>query len=160
MQNIKGAIRTIKENNILGGACGILCPTSRLCEKECSATQLDRPIQIGKIQEFLVRYGREIGFKVFEKSTLAKKEKVAVVGAGPAGLSCGASLARKGYRVTIFEKMAEPGGVLRYGVPASRFSKALLKEELHDIYDLGVKFECNTFFENQGQVQKSTGRRL
>jgi len=142
MQNIKGAIRTIKKNNILGGACGILCPTARLCEKECASSNLDRPIEIGKIQEFLVRHGRDINFKVFEKPE-ASREKVAIIGSGPAGLSCGAELAKKGYQVTIFEKMEEPGGVLRYGVPTYRFSKEYLKDELEDIIDLGVKFECS-----------------
>ncbi len=152
MQNIKGAIRTIKENNILGGACGILCPTARLCEKECAASLLDRPIEIGKIQEFLVRHGREIGFKVFEPKE-PTKEKVAIIGSGPAGLSCGAELAKRGYPVTIFEKMAEPGGVLRYGVPSHRFSKDYLKEELQDIIDLGVKFECNHPIRQIGEAE-------
>lgn len=152
MQNIKGAIRTIKENNILGGACGILCPTARLCEKECASSHLDRPIEIGKIQEFLVRHGRDIGFKVFEKPE-PTKEKVAIVGSGPAGLSCGAELAKRGYQVTIFERMDEPGGVLRYGVPAYRFSKEYLKEELEDIIDLGVNFECNHPIQKTGEAQ-------
>jgi NADPH-dependent glutamate synthase beta subunit-like oxidoreductase len=152
MQNIKGAIRTIKENNILGGACGILCPTARLCEKECAASLLDRPIEIGKLQEFLVRHGREIGFKVFEKPE-ATRERVAVVGSGPAGLSCGAELAKKGYQVTIFEKMDEPGGVLRYGVPSYRFSKDYLKEELEDIIDLGVNFECSHPIKEAGEAE-------
>lgn len=152
MQNIKGAIRTIKENNILGGTCGILCPTARLCEMECASSHLDRPIQIGKIQEFLVRHGREIGFKVFEKpeSTL---EKVAVIGSGPAGLSCGAELAKKGYKVTIFEKMDEPGGVLGYGVPSFRFSKEYLKTELEDIINLGVEFKCNHAIKKDGEAE-------
>lgn len=152
MQNIKGAVRTIKENNILGGACGILCPTSKLCEKECATSYLDRPIQIGKIQEFLVRYGRETGFKVFEKPE-STFEKVAVIGSGPAGLSCGAELAKKGYRVTIFEKMNEPGGVLRYGVPSYRFSREYLKTELEDIINLGVNFECNHPIKKDGEAE-------
>lgn len=152
MQNIKGAIRTIKENNILGGACGILCPTARLCERECAARLLDRPIEIGKIQEFLVRHGREIGFQVFETPE-PTKEPVAIIGSGPAGLSCGAELAKRGYRVTIFERMAEPGGVLRYGVPAYRFSKEYLKEELADIIDLGVTFECNHSISQAGEAE-------
>jgi NADPH-dependent glutamate synthase beta subunit-like oxidoreductase len=157
MQNIKGAIRTIKENNILGGACGILCPTSRLCEQECAATHLDRPIEIGKIQEFLIRHGRDIGFKVFEKPD-PTKETVAVIGSGPAGLSCGAELAKRGYQVTIFERMDEPGGVLRYGVPSYRFSKAYLKEELEDIIDLGVKFECSHPIKKTGAAEELLSR--
>ncbi len=152
MQNIKGAIRTIKENNILGGACGILCPTARLCEKECASSHLDRPIEIGRIQEFLVRHGREIGFKVFEtpEPTL---EPIAVIGSGPAGLSCGAELAKKGYRVTVFEKMGEPGGVLRYGVPSYRFSKTYLQTELEDILNLGIEFKCNHAIEKEGEAE-------
>jgi len=153
MQNIKGAIRTIKENNILGGACGILCPTARLCEKECASSHLDRPINIGKIQDFLVRHGRDIGFKVFDKPE-PTLEKVAVIGSGPAGLSCGAELAKKGYPVTIFEKMDEPGGVLRYGVPSYRFSKEYLKEELEDIIDLGIKFECSHPIKEEAEAEK------
>lgn len=152
MRNIKGAIRTIKENNILGGACGILCPTSRLCEKECASAHLNRPIEIGKIQEFLVRHGREIGFKVFETPNPCF-EKVAVIGSGPAGLSCGAELAKKGYQVTIFEKMGEPGGVLRYGVPSYRFSRDFLGSEVQDIQDLGVHFECNHPIQEKGEAK-------
>ncbi len=153
MQNIKGAIRTIKENNILGGACGILCPTSKLCEKECASSNLDRPINIGKIQEFLVRHGRDIGFRVFEKPD-ALLEKVAVIGSGPAGLSCSSELANKGYQVTVFEKMDEPGGVLRYGVPSYRFSKEYLKEELEDIINLGIKFECSHPIIEEAEAEK------
>jgi len=153
MQNIKGAIRTIKENNILGGACGILCPTARLCEKECASSHLDQPIKIGKIQDFLVRHGRDIGFKVFEKPEVFL-EKVAVIGSGPAGLSCGAELAKKGYAVTIYEKMDEPGGVLRYGVPSYRFSKEYLKQELEDIIDLGITFECNHPIKEEAEAEK------
>ena len=153
LKNIKGAIRTIKENNIMGGACGILCPTSKLCEKECCASELDRPIRIGKIQEFLVRHGKEIEFQVFEKPE-ALLEKVAVIGSGPAGLSCGAELAKKGYQVTIFEKESEPGGVLRYGVPSYRFDKDLLSQELDDIKHLGVKFECNCDIKNPGEAEE------
>jgi len=152
MRNIKGAIRTIKENNILGGACGILCPTARLCEKECASSHLDRPIQIGKIQDFLVRHGREIGFKVFEKPDPVL-DRVAVIGSGPAGLSCGAELAKKGYRVTLFEQMEEPGGVLRYGVPSYRFSKELLKAELEDIITLGVEFKCSHPIKETGEAE-------
>jgi len=142
LRNISGAIRTIKENNILGGACGVLCPTSQLCEKECSATGISRPIEIGKIQRFLVEYGWQNGFKVFEKPE-ATKEKVAVVGSGPAGLSCAAELAKQGYRVTVFAERSEPGGMIRFGVPAYRFDKKFLKNELQDLYDLGVEIRCN-----------------
>ncbi|MDQ7823607.1 MAG: FAD-dependent oxidoreductase [Candidatus Eremiobacteraeota bacterium] len=153
MRNITGAIRTIKTNNILGGSCGILCPTCRLCEKECSATGIDRPIQIGQLQRFLVEHSYDIGFKVFPKQAPSGK-KVAVVGSGPAGLSCAAELAKAGFAVTIFEKLAEPGGVMRYGVPTHRFDGTLLTREIGDIKDLGVTIKCSSPLEGEAGAEK------
>ena len=153
LRNVTGAIRTIKVNNALGGACGVLCPSPRLCEKECSATGIGRPIEIGKIQRFLIEHGWQIGFRAYEKPA-PRSEKVAVVGSGPAGLSCAAELARQGVQVTVFEAKAEPGGVIRYGVPAYRFDKVFLKNELQDLKDLGVKFKCNSRVEGAAAVQK------
>jgi glutamate synthase (NADPH/NADH) small chain len=149
-KNITGAIRTIKENNILGGACGVLCPTSRLCEEKCSAVfksqsrpeGADRPIPIGKIQRFLIEHAWDRGFTVFEKAT-PRSQKVAVVGSGPGGLSCAAELAKDGYQVTVFEAKPEPGGVLRYGVVSYRLDMNFLEHEMDDIKSLGIKFECN-----------------
>lgn len=150
LRNITGAIRTIKENNILGGACGVLCPTARLCEQECCATGIDRPVEIGKIQRFLVEHAWERNFTVFEKAA-SRSETIAVVGSGPAGLSCAAELAKSGFQVTLFEARAEPGGVLRYGVPAHRFDKAFLDTELGEIESLGVVFRCNApIYGNKG----------
>ena len=142
-RNVTGAIRTIKRNNILGGACGVLCPTAELCEKECSATGIDRPIAIGKIQRFLVEHAREIDFRVLGKAD-PRPEKVAVVGSGPAGLSCAAELAKDGYQVTIYEARKEPGGVLRYGVVSFRFDMDFLAAEMADIKNLGVQFKCSS----------------
>ena len=143
MHNVTGAIRTIKSNNILGGACAVLCPTPRLCEKECSATGIGRPVEIGKIQRALVEHGWKIGFR---PNTAAARNgvKVAVVGSGPAGLSCAAELAKKGFAVTVFEDRKEPGGVIRYGVPVYRFDTAFLENEMADLARLGVQFTCGT----------------
>ena len=160
-KNITGAIRTIKENNIMGGACGVLCPTSRLCEEKCSAMfkslnrpeGADRPIQIGKIQRFLVEHSWQRGFKIFEKPE-PRSEKIAVVGSGPGGLSCAAELAKDGYQVTIFEARPEPGGVLRYGVVFYRFDLDFLEHEMEDIKALGVKFQCNTPIEGKNAAEK------
>lgn len=152
-RNLTGAVRTIKTNNILGGACGVLCPTARLCEKACSASGIDRPIQIGRIQRFLVEHGWERGFQVFEKSS-PRPEKVAVVGSGPAGLSCAAELARNGFAVTVFEKRPEPGGVLRYGVVSSRFDASFLEKELEDIRRLGVQFQCRSPVEGPAAAER------
>ena len=160
-KNMTGAIRTIKTNNILGGACGVLCPTSRLCEEKCSAMfkslnrpeGADRPIQIGKIQRFLVEHSWERGFKVFEKPE-PRSEKIAVVGSGPGGLSCAAELAKDGYQVTVFEARPEPGGVLRYGVVFYRFDLDFLEHEMEDIKALGVKFQCSSPIEGKNAAEK------
>ncbi|MEJ2219634.1 MAG: NAD(P)-dependent oxidoreductase [Desulfobacterales bacterium] len=160
-KNVTGAIRTIKTNNILGGACGVLCPTSRLCEEKCSAMfkslnrpeGADGPIQIGKIQRFLVEHSWERGFKIFEKPE-PRSEKIAVVGSGPGGLSCAAELAKDGYQVTVFEARPEPGGVLRYGVVFYRFDLDFLEREMEDIKALGIEFKCSTPIEGKNAAEK------
>ncbi len=160
-KNITGAIRTIKKNNILGGACGVLCPTSRLCEEKCSAMfksqhrpeGADRPIQIGQIQRFLIEQSWDRNIKVFEKP-VARREKVAVVGSGPGGLSCAAELAKEGYQVTVFEAKPEPGGVLRYGVVSYRFDMNFLEHEIKDIKSLGVNFRCDTAINGKGDAER------
>jgi NADPH-dependent glutamate synthase beta subunit-like oxidoreductase len=160
-KNITGAIRTIKQNNILGGACGVLCPTSRLCEEKCSAMFKsqnrpeggDRPIPIGGIQRFLIEHSWDREIKVFEKPD-ARKEKVAVVGSGPGGLSCAAELAKEGYQVTVFEARSEPGGVLRYGVVSYRFDMDFLEHEMEDIRSLGVEFQCNSPISTENGAEK------
>ncbi len=151
-RNVTGAIRTIKTNNILGGACGVLCPTAELCEKECSATGIGQPIAIGKIQRFLVEHAHETGFDVVEKAN-QRSEKVAVVGSGPAGLSCAAELAKEGFPVTIFEAREEPGGVLRYGVVSYRFDVDFLAAEMADIQKLGVEFKCGSPIDSQNGAE-------
>jgi glutamate synthase (NADPH/NADH) small chain len=153
LKNLTGAVRTIKKNNILGGACGVLCPVHRLCEKECCATGIGRPIAIGKIQRFLIEYSWRQNLKVLPRPRISK-EKVAVVGSGPAGLSCAAQLARLGYDVTVFEALPEPGGVIRYGVVAYRFDQTFLAHELEDIKALGVKIVCNAPINEKKNVQR------
>ena len=155
-KNLTGAVRTIKENNILGGACGVLCPTSRLCEEKCSAMfrsldrpeGADRPVPIGGIQRFLIEHSWERKFRIFEKPQL-RPQKVAVVGSGPGGLSCAAELAKDGYQVTVFEAKPEPGGVLRYGVVSYRFDMEFLEHEMNDVKSLGVEFKCNSAISGQ-----------
>jgi NADPH-dependent glutamate synthase beta subunit-like oxidoreductase len=160
-KNMTGAIRTIKQNNILGGACGVLCPTSRLCEEKCSAMfksqnrpeGADHPIQIGKIQRFLIEHSWDRGFKVLEKAA-PRSEEVAVVGSGPGGLSCAAELAKDGYQVTVFEAKPEPGGVLRYGVVSYRLDMEFLEHEMEDIKSLGIEFKCNSPIQGKDAAEK------
>jgi dihydropyrimidine dehydrogenase (NAD+) subunit PreT len=142
LKNLTGAVRTIKVNNILGGICGVTCPTERLCEKECSACGIDRAVRIGALQRFLVEYGWQVGFRPLSAKP-ANGVRVAVVGSGPAGLGCAASLAREGFDVTVFEARPKPGGILRYGVPPFRLSESLLDREVADVAALGVRIECD-----------------
>ncbi len=153
LRNVTGAIRTIKTNNILGGACGVLCPAPRLCEKECSATGIGRPVEIGKIQRALVEHGWKIGFRPVSAAP-PTMGKVAVIGSGPAGLSCAGELAKDGFAVTVFEEHEEPGGVIRYGVPAYRFDKDFLAHEMSDLAFLGVQFVCSVRINGAAGVDK------
>lgn len=143
LRNITGAIRTIKKNNILGGTCGFLCPSECLCEKECSATEIDRPIRIAKLQRFLIEHSYKIGFNAIEKCS-PRAEKIAVIGSGTAGLSCAGELAKEGFKVTVFERMKEPGGALRYSIPLYRLSRDIFEKEVEDIINLGVEFRCSS----------------
>ena len=149
LKNIKGAVRTIKNNNILGGICGALCPTERLCMKGCSASGIDRPIEIGRIQRFLVEYGWDMGFEALRKKT-SGKGRVAVIGSGPAGLACAAELAKNGYGITIFEARERAGGVLRYAVPEFRMNPVFLDRELKDVLTLGVELRTGARIEKGG----------
>ncbi|MFC1849512.1 FAD-dependent oxidoreductase [candidate division CSSED10-310 bacterium] len=149
--NLKGAVRVIKENNILGGVCGVVCPTGSLCEQGCVATGIGEPIQIGKIQRFLVEYAWQIGFHPLSKNPPLGK-KVAIVGAGPAGLSCAADLAKAGCEVVIFEKLSQAGGLLQYAIPEHRLSREFVDREIADLLNLGVTIESDSPIESQADL--------
>jgi len=141
MGNIKGAVRTMRQNNILAAACAEICPTNRLCVEACSRTGIDEPIRINELQAFLADYERQENMRVLEPPPKGNRS-VAVIGSGPSGLAAAASLALRGYQVTIFEKMPEPGGLLRYGIPNHRLSPDLLNHEIELVRNLGVQIEC------------------
>lgn len=141
-KNVKGAVETIREANILGGACARVCPYDRLCEEACSRCGIDKPIQIGRLQRFATDYEKAVGMKVLEAPE-ATKEKVAIIGSGPAGLATAAKLALEGYSVTIFEEKPAPGGVLTYGIVPARLPQDVVDQEIQYVKDLGVQFELN-----------------
>ncbi len=152
-RNVTGAIRTIKENNPFGWTCGTVCPTAKLCELACSRTAIDRPIQIGKLQRFLVEHGWTMGFSPI-KNQQGTRGKVAVIGSGPAGLSCARQLAINGYQVTVFEKREQPGGNLRYGIPPFRLSEKGIRREIDEIISLGVTLKTQTPIEGMGGLDR------
>ncbi len=143
MGNIKGAVRTMRQNNILAATCAQVCPTCRLCVEGCARSGIDEPIRIAELQAFLADYERREDMQVLHAPPPGDR-KVAVVGSGPAGLSVAAALAMKGYAVVVFEKMPQPGGILRYGIPNHRLSPDLLNYEIELIRKLGVRFECGS----------------
>lgn len=138
-RNFTGAIKVIKEDNILAGICARICPQSLLCEGKCSSSELAVPIKIGRLQRFAADQEVEKGPKPL-RSLPAKDIKVAVVGSGPAGLSAATFLKRLGYDVDIFESESHAGGVLIYGIPAYRLPKEVVRQEVAYIQSLGVTF--------------------
>ncbi|VEN73999.1 conserved hypothetical protein [Candidatus Desulfarcum epimagneticum] len=156
-KNVTGAARTIKANNILGWACGALCPAARLCEKECAASGIGEPIAIAGIQRAVMEHAWAMGFNPLGTPPEKKGPAAAVLGAGPAGLACAAELARSGFPVSIFESRPEPGGAMRHAIPARRLDPALLEREIDDIRFLGADFQCGTPVEGDGAVEKLFG---
>lgn len=137
-RNFTGAIKVIKEDNILAGTCARICPQRLLCEGQCSSSELAEPIKIGRLQRFAADQELEKGPKPL-RLLPAKGIKVAVVGSGPAGLSAATFLKRLGYDVDLFESESYAGGVLMYGIPAYRLPKEVVRREVEYIQSLGVK---------------------
>lgn len=150
--DIRGAVRTLRQNNILAATCARVCPTYRLCVEGCSRSGIDEPIRIAELQAFLADYERREGMQVL-RAPAPGDRKVAIVGSGPAGLSAAAGLAMKGYAVVVFEKMPEPGGLPRYGIPDHRLSQDLLNYEIGLIEKLGVQFECRQSIESADALE-------
>jgi dihydropyrimidine dehydrogenase (NAD+) subunit PreT len=146
--NYEGAAETVRENNPLGAICARVCPTERYCQKGCSRSGIDRPIEIGKIQQFVTDYEAAHKMTILTPGK-ANGKKVAVVGAGPAGLTAGATLARLGYEVVIYEKREKAGGYLRYGIPEYRLPNAIVEKEIARIEGLGVKIITKHPVDNQ-----------
>ena len=132
------AAEIVKSTNSLPAICGRVCPQETQCEKLCVRGKKGDPVGIGRIERFVADYAME---NAKEQAAVPAKNghKVAVIGSGPAGLTCAGDLAKKGYDVTIFEALHTPGGVLVYGIPEFRLPKALVRREIATVEALGVK---------------------
>ena len=139
--NIKGAVETIRNNNVLGGSCARVCPYDRLCEKECSRCGIDKPIQIGRLQRFVIEEEKALQMKVLKSRGKKRGIKVACIGAGPASLACAAKLAIEGYQVTIYEEREKAGGVLTYGIASSRLPGDVVTHDIKMMEGLGINFK-------------------
>ncbi|ENK0837785.1 NADPH-dependent glutamate synthase [Clostridium botulinum] len=137
------AAKTIAKYSALPAVCGRVCPQESQCEGKCVLGIKGEPVAIGKLERFVADWSREHNVDLSEREE-SKNKKVAVIGSGPAGLTCAGDLAKKGYDVTIFEALHEPGGVLVYGIPEFRLPKdSVVKHEIENVKKLGVKIETN-----------------
>ncbi|MCR5420078.1 MAG: NADPH-dependent glutamate synthase [Lachnospiraceae bacterium] len=141
--NFEKASRIISASSALPAVCGRVCPQESQCEGKCVRGIKGDPVAIGKLERFVADWARENNIKP-EPATEKKNAKVAVIGSGPAGLTCAGELAKMGYDVTIFEALHEPGGVLVYGIPEFRLPKQkVVAAEIDNVKALGVKIETN-----------------
>ena len=140
---IKEAYQVISEASALPAVCGRVCPQETQCEGKCIRGIKGDPVSIGKLERFVADWARENGIKPAGPKE-KKGKKVAVIGSGPAGLTCAGDLAKMGYDVTIFEALHEPGGVLVYGIPEFRLpKKEVVEKEIENVKSLGVTIETN-----------------
>ena len=141
--NFEKAYQVIAEASALPAVCGRVCPQESQCEGRCIRGIKGEPVSIGKLERFTADWARENGIKP-QPASEKKNRRVAVIGSGPAGLTCAGDLAKMGYDVTIFEALHEPGGVLIYGIPEFRLPKTdVVAKEIENVKALGVKIETN-----------------
>lgn len=137
------AYRIITESSSLPAVCGRVCPQETQCEGKCVRGIKGEAVAIGRLERFVADYHNENAKENPEKPT-SNGHRVAVIGSGPAGLTCAGDLAKKGYDVTVFEALHTAGGVLVYGIPEFRLPKAIVAKEIETLKALGVKIEVNT----------------
>ena len=136
------AYEKIQETSSLPAICGRVCPQETQCEKYCVRGVKGEPVAIGRLERFVADWYMKNGTAKVEKPEQNGK-KVAVIGAGPAGLTCAGDLAKKGYAVSVFEAFHTPGSVLVYGIPEFRLPKDIVKAEIEKLKELGVTIDTN-----------------
>jgi len=141
--NFDKAYQILREKNNLPAICGRVCPQETQCEKICVLAKKSRPVDIGSLERFASDWAISKGIGHASRHASASREKIALIGSGPAGLTAAADLARMGYRPTIFESLHASGGVLRYGIPEFRLPKKILDTEIGYLKELGIEVEVN-----------------
>jgi heterodisulfide reductase subunit A-like polyferredoxin len=144
------ALRVIKMDNPFPGICGRIC--NHRCETACNRDLVDEPINIRALKRFITDKVYEEPRQLIEQAPRQFSERVAIIGAGPCGLTAAQDLALEGYGVTIFEAMPVPGGMLRLGVPEYRLPTSIIEREVQDIIDLGVDLRLNTRIDNLDEI--------
>ena len=152
---VKGEYREaydlITGKNALQSLCGLVC--THPCEDACIRGSIDTPVKIRELKRFVLEYGRAQGWKPAWAGAEPNGHKVAVIGAGPCGLSCATELVKAGYEVTVFEKESAAGGALRYGIPDYAGHKAVIAEETENLIACGVQFRFNTVVSDIGELK-------
>lgn len=141
-----GALRKIKEKNFLPSICGRVCPQEDQCELVCTLNKPDKgreSASVGRVERFVGDWAMAHGVKATPEVAPPTGKRVAVIGSGPAGLTCASDLIQLGHQVTVFEALHKPGGVLFYGIPEFRLPKKILIEEIEGLKDMGVEFVMN-----------------
>ena len=142
--NIKEAYKVLLNTTVLGSICGRICPHMKQCEGSCVRGIKGKPVQIGEIESYVFDEALKNGwYKDIKKTDELEGKKVAVVGGGPAGLTCSSFLARSGAKVTIYEKYEKLGGILSHGIPDFRLDKDILNKTIEAILSFGIKVEYN-----------------
>ncbi len=143
-ENYEKAFETLSNTTVLSSICGRICPHKKQCEGSCVRGIKGEPVSIGKLESFIGDYAIKNNLKISKTNDLLKQiTKVAIVGGGPAGLTCGAFLAKQGVQVTIFERYDFLGGLLMYGIPDFRLSKDIVKNTIQNILDLRIEVKYN-----------------
>ena len=142
-EDYRGAAKKLKEMNSLPAVCGRVCPQEDQCEKMCILGKKGEPVAIGRLERFAADFERAAGESVIPEMSPPTGKKVAVVGAGPSGLTLAGDLIKKGHQVTIFEALHKAGGVLVYGIPEFRLPKAIVQSEVDYLRTLGVEIRTN-----------------
>jgi glutamate synthase (NADPH/NADH) small chain len=137
------SVRKLRETNNLPAICGRVCPQETQCEQLCILGKKSEPIAIGRLERFAADWEAAQGKAAVPELAEATGRRAAVVGAGPAGLTAAADLALRGHKVTVFEALHSPGGVLVYGIPEFRLPKAIVHRECQFLEELGVEFKCS-----------------
>ncbi len=138
-----GSLAKIKETNTLPAICGRVCPQEEQCEVVCVLGKKYQPVAIGRLERFVADWERHAGLSSTPQLGAPSGNKVAIVGSGPAGLACAAELARFGHKVTVFEALHKPGGVLVYGIPQFRLPKEIVQFEIDNLSRMGVEMRTD-----------------
>ncbi|MBM3322175.1 FAD-dependent oxidoreductase, partial [candidate division WOR-3 bacterium] len=155
-RKFKEAYDLVRERLPFVGICGRVC--HHPCEQECNRKEYESPVSIRTLKRFIADYAYQHGATPYPAPAAERAEKVAVIGAGPAGLTCALDLRARGYKVTVLEASSHAGGMMRWGIPAYRLPRETLDREIKDIADTGVELKLNTPVQSTDEVQKLLGQ--